>query len=381
MINLQETIILISNHYSSFCNLYSCYHEINEELALSYDIGKTIINKIFNNAKQQNFVPKIYLIGGDVIHYWETITKPLIEYCLSLKQYCEIYLQFENENNRYEEIFKYLKEHNIYLNFIYNLNTSFYLEAAIKYKPFLKLYYYINNDNVNDLFINYQHFNTLNIRKLKFTIEFDINKKILENNLYQIKNFIIQSFINNEVVLIPDNINNNFIKVLMLDEEKRIGLQLLHHSELTTYHCPMTIGQRIIINQLGQLFCCHHEKLDVNNPMYIGDIFNSDFETVDIFQKVYHFTAEDKKPYILNPQNEKAECKSCKIYTICHLNCFANNLLISNDPSLCSSKICRIDQLWFDISLSIIDTLDQNQNELFKNYFYAQCMKGLEEAI
>ena len=383
MINLQQNIILVSNHYSQICNLYSCYMAPKKEHALSYNIGKNIIDKIFENALNQQFIPKFYFIGGDVIAYWKDITQPLIEYIQSFNEYSEIYIQLENENSAFERILKYCQDNNIYINIIYNNFTKNYIEKAIEYKPFLKLYYPIKNNNIDNIFENYQYFNLLKIKKIHFLIDCKIHNELLFPELIKIQNYIISSFQQELIPLIPDNLSDNFIRVIMMDKESDIDLQLLQWSELAANYCAMIPGHRVIFNQNGELFFCNHEKLDSNNSMYLGNIQNCNLENIKPFKIIYNIDEnyDNIKDYHIYPQTEDNRCKKCNVYTTCHLNCFANNIWTNGNAWICNLNYCELEQYLYTIAEYICNILSEEKNEIFRDYLYALCSKGLGKTL
>lgn len=390
MNEVTQGILLLSNKYTQICDLYKCYCNDNDNFIMSYDTAKNIVDIIINNAKMNQTTPTFYLIGGDSVFSWTIITKKIIEYINSQDIYSKIILQIEEDIRELDDFHNFLKLYNnISLYVLYNsLVTTPFIQELLMMKPFLKIIYKININNYSSIFNDFIKLNQLHVKKIKYIYDLSqmeettFNIDDIYNEFIQIQNFIINSFNNNTVPLIPDNINNNFIKVMMQNEiEKRqkteqIRIDFFHYAELMAYHCNMILGKKLIFNPLGEIYLCSKDKLNKENSFYCGDL-NSHISSDEIFEKIFN---KKKELYnTLEPYPSDLRCKSCSIYPICNIDCFGNNLCFSSNSLFPNRFYCGLINKWNEITITIIKNLDSSHNELFKNYFYIYCQKGINE--
>ena len=390
MNEVTQGILLLSNKYTQICELYKCYQNDDQNFIMSYETGKKIVDIIINNAKANEITPVFYLIGGDSIMSWPIITQKIIEYINAQSIYSKIILQIEEDIRELDNFHDFIKLYNnISLQILYNpLVTAPFIPELLKIKPFLKVIYKITVNNYSAIFNDFLKLNQLNIKKIKYIYDFEhmeestFNINNIYNEFNKIQEFIVESFTNNTIPLIPDNINNNFIKIMMRDEknknkkENNIDINFFHHIELMTYHCNMLLGEKLIFNPLGEVYLCSKDKLDKDNLFYCGDLTNC-ITSDQIFEKLFN---ENKMSfYKIQPYTTNLRCKSCKIYPICNIDCFGNNLCFSNNSLFPNRLYCGFTNEWQNATISIIKKLDNTHNELFKNYFYIYCQKGINE--
>lgn len=384
MFNFNTGFLLLSNQYSQICNLYECYLPSNSIEIMNYETGIKIIDTIIDTSLRIKNTPIFYLIGADNSLTWNTITKKLINYINSKNIYNKIFLQIERNINELDD-FEDIITHSQTLNFniIYNKITKPLIFELIKMKHFSKVFYKIDLNNYNHLYKDYLDLNANQVRILNFSFnpvqfssrEFDLNN--IYSELYKIKDFIIQTFQDGNIPLVPINISNNFLKIIIQDKEElnQEIINFFHQSELMTYHCNMMIGKKIIINQYGELFLCSKNKLDNKNKFYCGTIDNP-YSLDQIIFNIFNIPLEQ----LINiaPTIKKEKCQFCNLKSTCNIDCFANNFCYSEDPLFPNKIYCSFNNTWDKITKDLILTLDNEKNELFKNYFFIYCQKGLD---
>lgn len=395
--NFYECILIVSNYYTQLCEMF--YHqkkdkylnpEFNEIIEL--DLAYKIIDKLVDNAKKQNKIPKLILLGADSISVQET-TLAIIQYCRNLDTFIEITLQIENVDKtvNFFEINNLIRTYNLQIDYIYNDFTEDSIQILIEDNPYMNIYLPINWNNYLSLTKIYYKLNDLKVKKLKILFNYyELNRfkkysnfqmDLLLDELTEINNFIYDNFQNNNIPLIPFNFSINFIMILMNNIETENEIQYLSTGDCVKRHCKMVLGERIIINQKGELYLCSHEDfIPLNKKAYCGYIHlddNFEVEDLNIFKKIYNYDLIED--YRLYPNSDPTlDCDHCTRVTTCSTGCFCNNLIGSDFALNPVIEYCLINRHIKELMEDLVKKLNEQENELFKEYFYLTCQRGTD---
>ena len=378
--NFIKTMLIISNQYNQLCELYECYHSEQEKI-IDLDLAKNIIDKTISNAKIQQEIPEIYLIGADNSNVWNLITKDIINYILNKKEYIKITIYLEDTHIFDEHMFLFLIENKIniiyYISQLNNINKNILNINS----SFLKIMFLITLNNINNIYNNYLYCVQNKIKNFKFLFndkQFSIQNENLklyetiEQEFDKIKNYIIKEFKNNKIPVIPENFLYQFIKILIIDNEKQKNVRMLNNIDLINYHCDILQEKRIFINQYGELFLCSSEPLNNKNKFYYGTITNIK-NSNDFLAEIFNYNINYFKNIPHKLDNKSCQNK-CNLFSVCSMGCFSNNLLNKNNSKININEpfqsYCKINQILYNKIKEIIILLDTEKNELFKDYFY-----------
>lgn len=398
MINdFYEMILIVSNKYKQLCEVHQypsldidVMDVIDKDLEIiEFDQAKILIDKLIQNANKRNVVPSLLLLGGDDVGVWPT-TLRIIEYCRSMKKFIKITLQVENIEQIHSiyDICYQVKKYDIRLRCIYSDKTKDFIPLFLERNPYMQIYLPLNCENYLQLYNIYMELNTLKAKKLKILFNYyefnntsTFNIQLLLPQLTQIKEFIQQEFLNNNIPLIPFNYDINFIMILVNNIEKNNDVQYFSTGELVQHHCKMVLGDMIIANQNGELYLCSNKHLNqYNTNAYCGYIHENEIYEKDDLNIFYHiYKCYLVQEHTLFPQSEIImDCDKCTRVTTCSTGCFCNNLINSDDALNPLVEYCIINQHIKELMEEIVSYFNTNKNILFKEYFYMACQKGTD---
>ena len=376
--DLLHTSLIISNSYNHICELYPLnYNLTNKQKYIDINIAYELINKItlsIQDNKNISLLPEITLIGGDNDGSWDSYVVPLIQYIRKQPYFIKINLECENLNFLNNIKLDYCQKQQINLN-LFLIDNNFnplLLTNIIEKKPLTTITIYIHNLFFNNLHYLYTQLNHLNVKNVNFLFE-EIQNNTYSLNLYDNINLIINEIKNifnqEEIPLIPKNFQLNFLKIILNQNNK----DKLNHSNIIDQHCYFLTAPHIIMNQDGELFVCSFDILNKQNPMYIG--------FVDIIKHSINHDKYQLNNFYNNHTTNIAplfgeNCSECPMYFVCSTGCPIINLTNNGQSNIPNKNYCTLSTWFYEKSLELMEYLDKQKNELFKNYLFGCTMKG-----
>ncbi len=381
-----KAFIIFSNNFSHFCDLPLSYQENNYD-TISLDNGNAIINQlILNTESTPNIIPEVVLLGIDKNKKeWQNNFTTFINNIREQDLYIKISIQIDLQNINEDKLIFY-KNHQI--NLIININNDFNLEKIkliLKYRPLSIFKQHINPSNYEKIFEYYNLFNSIKIKNYDLLFDYykfnnNFNQNIILSELNKIQNFIIQSFQNNTLPLIPKIYNLNFMKLIIKNEEEQNNIQIFNYLQLACFHCDSLAYKTVIFNQNKECFFCScclpFDENNIYKYGFINDNNNFIIQNENIIKLVYNIDQE--KSFLLKPENSYNTCSSCEQKYLCSSGCYSLNKFYNNKGNISSEFYCFINKTIFESCNLIANKLSEEKNELFKNYFYGCSLKTLE---
>ena len=385
------------------CNLACKYCFVEQHpnfmsLQTAKDIADWLYNncqiKIKNNWVNEKEKCKINFFGGEPMLLFDEVIKPLIEYCKE-KNYEIDWGMTTNGTLLDEEKIKYLfdnkvglllsidgfKETQDYNRPCRNGESSFdkifqNIPYILKYYPNITFRSTIYEDTVEHCFENYlfaekmgfkSYFCTPDVMSKKWSEE---KLKILEEQIHQIFEYRLMQYLNNKKPMEFSKINENFsnFKKLFYDIP---GIKGMKNTDLLK-RCGLGTGLGAI-GYDGSIYGCQEWTSRKNeNIYYIGNIYKGgiDIKRHTKLLKTYYDSLLNQKP-----ENNICNNKDCIMYDFCqeYYNpgciCHSQNFDTYNNMEIISPIFCRYNQILFKESLITFQTLIENDNQLFKEYF------------
>lgn len=381
-----KAFIIFSNNFSHFCDLPFSYQKNNYD-TISLNNGNAIINQLILNTKSTpNIIPEVVLLGIDKNREeWQNNFTTFIDNIREQDLYIKISIQIDSQDINEDKLIFYK---NRQINLIINIDDDFDLEKIkliLKYRPLSIFKQHINLSNYKKIFEYYTLFNSIKIKNYDLLFDYykfnnNFNKNIILSELNKIQNFIIQSFQNNILPLIPKIYNLNFMKLIIKNEEEQNNTQIFNYLQLACFHCDSLAYKTVIFNQNKECFFCSCGiPFDENNIYKYGFIDDNDnfiIQNENIIELIYNITRE--KSFLVNPENSYNTCSSCEQKYLCSSGCYSLNKFYNNKGNISSEFYCFINKTIFESCNLITDKLSKEKNELFKNYFYGCSLKTLE---
>lgn len=380
------------------CNLQCkyCYENKKDEI-MTLDTLKNIINILNNNACQSETFPRISFFGGEPLLYYEELIKPACQYAKELNPKFNLSIT-TNGTLLTEDILNYFKLMNVNIMLSidgceesHNLNRKYFngegsfsdIEAIIpsllQKRPNTVARMTVTPENCKYIFDSLKcmqnfNFDTFNILPNEFDNWSDDDFIEIENQMNLIKDYIINSFEQEEIPLVPRLIEQMFCKRVIKEYEVYNNRHRQTSSSLPCSRCGLGLQGKVVIDPNGDIFTCPHCSLNANEEeiMWIGNIATGiNEERIDNLLKL-----NENHP-MTAPSGIK--CEDCPLNSICSGGCTPNKYLLTGDFNQSTEIYCKWMQIMYKTAEDIANYFDERKNnDLFKEYFYGCVIRGVD---
>lgn len=379
-------------------NCKYCY-ESHGYKSISLELAKKIIDMVHENASKINRMPDIGFFGGEPLLVYEELMKPCIDYIRdTLKSRCNISFT-TNGLLLDEEKLKYLKANNVKfmlsidgckeahdINRVHSDGSGSFEELEknipliLKYFPSTMARMTLTPENLPYLYESVKYIKDKGfidmhiIPNLHVSTGRDWTDKDFElarEQLLRVKEYIINSFEEDELPLIFRTLADMFPRAVLASYCERVG----HHRTASCCspdkRCGIGVLNNVTADIHGNFFSCQHgsPKPDESNVLYLGNIeegINEDRRIALLEMNRKSLTSDSMK------------CEECQLNSICTGGCVPNNYAVTGDFTVIPAAYCKWTNLLYDTAVDIIEYFDEEQsNELFKDYFYGVVKRGV----
>ena len=366
------------------CNLACRYCFVNQKPQyMTYETAFDATEFLIKNSEEEGQVPSINFFGGEPMLMWDKIIVPLTNWIRN--DYAKPFSLGMTTNGTLlnKERIKFMKDNGI--------SILFSIDGAKETQDYNRPYHDGTGsfDSLKDIIqLLPNEFNSVTFRStiipetcehtwdnIKFAIDsgyksffvtpnfFDVNgwtdekKRILQSEMEKYKYYVIDEFRNNREPITFSLFDHCLKDIKMINwaidkDEYRVNVRCLACGK-----CGLGSNKFASIHPDGSIYGCQEmTSSDVNSVFYIGNIYDG--------------TDEDKRRNLMAQYDEKkmfgSNCKSCKLNRICEGGCIANNYLQYGDINHHQEVACWWKQLMLDIVIEVVQTLGQEENELFK---------------
>lgn len=365
------------------CNLECRYCFVHQEpchmdLDTAFDATKFLIR----NAEEVGETPQINFFGGEPLLMWDSIIEPLVQWIRGVYRKPFDLSITTNGTLLDEEKIEFLKKYRITLLFsidgskktqdynrpLHNGKSSFdVLENIIPQvvKNFPNTTFRMttipptcNNTFDNIMFAKYHGFKNFFVIPNIFEEWDESSRSMLKNEMRKYSDYYINSYRSGEFPINFSAYDTSFNDILMINN----AIKNNEHRSLSRCHacgkCGLGSNKYASIHPNGNIYGCQEMTSNEGKDsiFYIGNIFTG---------------VKDKRRISLMDLYDStkftgANCDTCKLNRVCNGGCVANNYLITGSMSHVPEMFCWWQQLILDEAIYVMQTLGNEQNELFK---------------
>lgn len=368
------------------CNLQCRYCFVKQEhLYTNYDVAKRLVHFLISNANGTDDVPNITFFGGEPFLMWDEIIKPLVLYIREdLKTPFTLSIT-TNGTLVDEDKLKFMKDNGVGILFSCDGDkiTQDYNRVTHSGESSFSLIEH-NVDKIIQYFPN-THFRSTVIPdtcqytfdNIMFAERHKYKTFFTTPNIFQKWNDDSKYELANQIKMYSDYYINSYrcgrspIKFTSMEETMKRICDINTASSKGDYRkapyccgegkCGMSSNRFCGVSPDGMIYSCQEMTSNVSSDsiFYIGNLFDG------IDNKKRAALVEMYCP-------EKAtglNCKECKYDRVCDGGCVANNYFINGDIHINQPDYCWWRQLLLDNAIYIVQTLGNDKNEAFRDYW------------
>lgn len=374
-----------------------CY-ENHGVSTMSLDTAKSVIDLVKKNADEVGVLPSISFFGGEPLLVYEELMKPCIEYIRSELK-CRFNIAFTTNGLLLDEDkLKYFREMNVdfmlsidgcpeshdtnrvYIN---GSGSSSDLEknipSILKYFPNTRARVTITPETVQYLYKSVKYIADLGFLDLHIAPDIfilpngrkweDSDFEVLKNQMSQVEEYIIQTFEDYEVPLIPQTLMDMFPRIVLSEYCRSVGRHRTATCCIPEERCGIGVAEKVVVDVDGSIYACQHGADIEDSPLRIGNIRDGISE--EARRNLYEMN--------LRPlESERLDCSECPLDNICTGGCVPNNYMLFRDFSKVPTAYCLWTRQLYSSALNIIHHFDEKKdNDLFKDYFYGVVKRGV----
>lgn len=358
---------------------------------MTYKVAKDTADWIMNNAKESGVPGSIGFFGGEPLLEWDTIIEPLTKY---IRDDCRSNMSLGITSNCLlmdEDKLKFMSKYDIGLLISMdgdkatqdrnrpcrNGDSSF--DILDKKLPLILKYFPESTFRSTIIPATCEYFceNLDYARRKGFTHSFAIinqfeewpesKREELSKQVRGYSNYVIESFRKGEPIFRQRTLEQAINKIACINAQVACGNQeRIAFSDLGR---PCGLGSGYgSVNYKGDIFSCQEvaSRSGEKDIFYLGNIYTGGVEKE---RQEALFNAVYKQTHIINSEDKK-KCESCPLEATCDTNsCIVNNYIESKDFSIQSDNLCWWNNLMLREAQYICETLGNEDNEDFKDYF------------
>lgn len=352
---------------------------------MTYQVAKDAVDFLYANSQNDGSDVDITFFGGEPLLMYESIIKPIAKY---VRDDLKINATLSITTNGVlltDEIMQFMKDYKIGILFsidgdkeTQDFNRPM-IDGSSSFDKIEK-----NIDKIITLFPNTVFRSTivpqtchLTWSNIQFAIDHgyktffttpnvfeewsETDKTILANEMHKYSEYFVESYRNKKTPIILTSLE------LVMKRIKDINRTAKYDQYRTTYYCQACgkcgLGTSIScsISTDGKIYACQEitSNYSTDSIFYIGSIYDG---------------VDDNKRQILMDSYDPTKvtglnCADCKYNRICDGGCVANNYMINGDIHINPKMYCWWRQLLLSEAEWIIQTLGEEHNEMFRDYW------------
>lgn len=370
------------------CNLKCRYCFVHQEPSkMTYQTAFDAIQFLIKNAKESNEVPSINFFGGEPMLMWNEIIVPLVNWIRNeYKKPFEIGMT-TNGTLLNEEKIKFMKNNNMTLLLsidgnekTQNYNRPYHNEEGsfkdlgnklpLIIKNFPKTTFRMTTipptveylfDNI--MFAKNNNFNNFFVIPNMFQEWSEEEYNILSKEIHKYSDYVIENYRTGTNFIHFSELERMFSRIKMINSSNRENSYRKYPGCNACGKCGLGASKFASIHPNGNIYACQEMTSNVGeeNIFYIGNIYTDVIEEKRI-KLIETFNN-------INSYSDKYDCNNCMLNNICDGGCVANNYLINNDINIVPNVFCWWQQKLLEEAIYIMQTLGNEQNEQFKNFW------------
>ena len=355
--------------------------------AVEYAISNLKLHKEIYNDVPEDQKSSIWFFGGEPLLCFNSIIKPLIEYCQN-KNYLELF-NFSLTTNATlldKEKVDFFKSINCYPMLSIdgnpktqdfqrpcknsNQKSSQLIEKNIPYIleifPHILFRSTIYQPTINQMFENYLYAESLGFQAINYTpdtraldwTQNDYNN--IKEQLYQIFTYRLYQYQNNQFPMHWNDVVSNYQQILQHD----INVITKHiDKSFPLSNCGLGTNSAAIDYQ-GNIYTCQERPTkDKKNIFVLGNLKNGGINIEHHKEFLTQYINEYIKIGILSSSSQL--CEQCLRKTWCTSCCISVSKDLYNNFHTINNNWCLYNQMLIELSLNMMDILVKENNKIF----------------
>lgn len=370
------------------CNLKCRYCFVHQEPSkMTYQTAFDAVQFLIKNAKETGDKPSINFFGGEPMLMWDEIIVPLVTWIR--QEYKEPFsigittngtllgpasLEFMKENDMNlllsidgaKETQDYNRPFHSGKGTFDNLENK--LPLIIKTFPRTTFRSTVIPNTVEYLFDNIMFaeqsgFSNFFIVPNVYEEWSQEKLQLLSLEFRKYSNYIIQRFRESKTYITFSELHKSFGNIKAINIAKRKNVYRTFPNCQACGKCGLGSGKYVSVHPNGNIYGCQELTSNVGeeNIFYIGNIYTGiiDQNRINLIKEF------DNNQCCSN----KYDCEECLLNPICDGGCVANNYLITGFIYKTPEMHCWWQQFLLNEAIYIMQTLGNEENELFKQYW------------
>lgn len=366
------------------CNLECRYCFVQQEPChMTLDTAMDAAKFLIKNAEESGTTPSINFFGGEPMLMWDSIIVPLTEWIRN--EYKKPFKLGMTTNGTLlnEERIAYMKKNNFGLLFsidgaketqdynrpFHNGQGSFdtlepLIPLILKNWPQMTFRMTAIPKTCHNVFDNisfavdkgYKNFFVIPNIFEKWS---DNDKETLKNEMRKYSNYYIGCYRNGKTPITFSIFERSFRDIVDINRAITNNSFRTSNKCKACGKCGLGAGKFASIHPNGNLYGCQEMTSNEGEKsiFYIGNIYTG--------------VEEDRRLALMDAFDSEivkgANCETCKLNRICNGGCVANNYLATDSLTIMNDVMCWWNQLLLDEAIYVMQTLGNEENEMFKN--------------
>lgn len=370
------------------CNLKCRYCFVHQEPSkMTYQTAFDAVQFLIKNAQETEDKPSINFFGGEPMLMWDEVIVPLVIWIR--KEYKKPFSIGITTNGILlnEKRIEFMKQNDMSLLLsidgdkkTQDYNRPFHdgkgsfdelknkLPLIIKTFPNTTFRSTVIPNTVEYLFDNIMFAKNQNFKNFFITPnvyeEWSKEKlKILEMEFRKYSDYMINSFREGNEYIKFFDLKKAFGQIKDINEANRNKAYRKLNKCVSCGKCGLGSGKYVSIHPNGNIYGCQEMTSNAGeeNIFYIGNIYSGVLEN----RRIALMKEYDENSCI----SIEGNCEKCLLNNICDGGCVANNYLITGYVYKLPKVYCWWRQFLLDEAIYIMQTLGNEKNELFKQYW------------